>query len=70
MGQETRAATLFSPARQGRAKRTNRFVQLAPGPETPQARDKAGAQHGMLIMLASGAAFWGGVAATVALLAG
>lgn len=38
------------------------LVQRAPGPEAPDARDKGGAQIGMLILLAAGAAFWIGVA--------
>ena len=38
------------------------LVQRAPGPEAPDARDKGGAQIGMLILLAAGAAFWVGVA--------
>jgi hypothetical protein len=40
-----------------------RLVQRAPGPEAPDARDKGGAQMGMLILLTAGAAFWAGVAA-------
>jgi hypothetical protein len=44
------------------------FVQHAPGPEAPDTRDKAGAQTGMLIILAGGGLFWVGVAAAVAYL--
>jgi len=40
-----------------------RIVQRAPGPEAPQARDKGGAQIGMLILLAGGVAFWTAVGA-------
>lgn len=41
-------------------------MQRAPGPEAPEdARDKGGAQIGMVILLAAGAAFW----ITVAVLA-
>ena len=39
-----------------------RIVQRAPGPEAPDSRDKGGAQIGMLILLAGGAAFWVGMA--------
>ena len=41
-----------------RAPRRGAFVQVAPGPELPEARDKAGAQAGMAIALTLGAAFW------------
>jgi hypothetical protein len=33
-------------------------VQVAPGPELPDARDRAGAQAGMAIALLAGGAFW------------
>jgi hypothetical protein len=39
------------------------LVQRAPGPEAPEARDKSGAQIGMLILLAGGVAFWTAVGA-------
>ena len=39
-----------------------RLVQRAPGPEAPDARDKGGAQVGMLILLTAGVVFWVGVA--------
>ena len=45
---------------------TSRLVQPAPGPEAPDARDKAGAQSGMVLMLVGGGLFWIGVAAVVA----
>jgi|KBSSwiStaDraftv2_1062776.scaffolds.fasta_scaffold54542_2 hypothetical protein len=35
-----------------------RVVQRAPGPEAPDNRDKGGAQLGMVILMAGGAAFW------------
>ena len=38
------------------------FVQRAPGPEAPDARDKGGAQIGMMILLSAGAVFWIGAA--------
>lgn len=44
-----------------------RLVQVAPGPETPDTRDKAGRQKGMVIALAGGALFWAAVAGVVAL---
>jgi hypothetical protein len=34
------------------------FVQVAPGPESPDVRDKAGAQRGMALALALGGIFW------------
>ena len=34
------------------------FVQTAPGPELPDARDKVGAQAGMALALTAGGAFW------------
>jgi hypothetical protein len=40
-----------------------RLVQRAPGPEAPEARDKGGAQIGLLILLASGVVFWAAVGA-------
>lgn len=43
----------------------SRLVQPAPGPETPETRDKAGAQSGMVLMLVGGGLFWLGVAAVV-----
>jgi len=40
------------------APRPGRFVQVAPGPELPDVRDKAGAQRGMAIALTLGGIFW------------
>ena len=40
------------PARRGA------IVQVAPGPELPDTRDKAGAQAGMAIALTAGGVFW------------
>lgn len=44
-----------------------RLVQVAPGPEAPETRDKAARQKGMIIALAGGAAFWAVVAGVVTL---
>lgn len=44
-----------------------RLVQVAPGPEAPETRDKAGRQKGMAIVLVGGAVFWAAVAGVVAL---
>jgi hypothetical protein len=38
--------------------RTGAFVQVAPGPELPDSRNKAGAQAGMAIALTAGGLFW------------
>lgn len=46
-----------------RASRRSRFIQIAPGPEAPDSRDKAGAQGGMVLMLIGGGLFWAAVAA-------
>jgi hypothetical protein len=43
----------------------SRLVQPAPGPESPETRDRAGAQKGMLIILLGAGLFWLGVAAAV-----
>jgi uncharacterized protein YndB with AHSA1/START domain len=56
------AATGFSTRKAQGAKRW-RFAVRAPGPESTDGRDRAGAQKGMMILLAGGAAFWGAVAA-------
>ena len=57
-------ATRF-PALKAQDARRWRFAVRAPGPETPDSRDKAGAQTGMLILLVGGVAFWGALAAVV-----
>ena len=44
-----------------------RLVQVAPGPEAPETRDKVGRQKGMAIALVGGAVFWAAVAGVVAL---
>jgi hypothetical protein len=44
--------------RAGRAARRGTFVQVAPGPELPDVRDKAGAQTGMVLALTLGGLFW------------
>jgi len=70
MRDPTRATTVGAlPGRTSRKKRASRLVQVAPGPETPDTRDRSGARRGMIIMIAAGAVFWGAVAAVVALLA-
>ncbi|MDB5444025.1 MAG: hypothetical protein JWP86_2718 [Phenylobacterium sp.] len=43
--------------------RPGTFVQVAPGPEQPDERDKAGAQGGMALALTLGAVFWAAVGA-------
>jgi len=45
-----------------RARKRFGLVQHAPGPERPVARDRAGAQGGMMLMLLAGGAFWAAVA--------
>lgn len=44
-----------------------RLVQVAPGPEAPDSRDKGARQKGMIIAILGGAAFWAVVAGVVAL---
>ena len=51
------------PAAGRRASRRNHFVQIAPGPEAPDSRDKAGAQGGMALMLIGGGLVWAAIAA-------
>ncbi|HVI33850.1 hypothetical protein [Phenylobacterium sp.] len=43
------------------------LVQVAPGPEAPDTRDKGARQKGMIIALVGGAAFWAAVAGVVVL---
>lgn len=43
--------------------RRGAFVQVAPGPELPDERDKAGAQGGMALALMLGGMFWAAVGA-------
>ena len=64
---EATTATDFR-APQSRQRLLSRLIQPAPGPEAPDAHDKAGRQTGMLLMLVAGAAFWLAVAAVVAYL--
>jgi hypothetical protein len=45
------------------APRDNPFVQIAPGPETPDVRDKAGRQRGMVLAIVGAGAFWAAVGA-------
>jgi len=59
---EATTATRF-PTQRAHSARGWRLVQHAPRPETPHGRDRAGAQRGMLILLAGSAAFWSGVVA-------
>lgn len=58
------AATRF-PARKAQSAGSFHLVARAPGPETPDSRDRAGARKGMIILLAAGVGFWGAVAAVV-----
>ena len=53
-------ATTATRAQIGRlsVRGVSRLVQPAPGPETPDARDKVGAQSGMVIMIVGGGLFW------------
>lgn len=44
-------------------RRPGRFIAIAPGPELPDQRDRAGAQRGMALALLGGGAFWAAVAA-------
>jgi hypothetical protein len=46
--------------------RDNPFVQVAPGPETPDVRDKAGRQRGMALAIIGAGAFWAAVGAAAA----
>jgi hypothetical protein len=46
--------------------RSKPLIQVAPGPEEPDLRDKAGRQHGMIIALAGAGAFWAAVGAAAA----
>jgi hypothetical protein len=61
---EATTATHF-PARGKQDAGGFRLTARAPGPETPDVRDRAGARKGMIIMLAAGVGFWGAVAAVV-----
>ena len=54
------------PAQRAHGGLASRLVRPAPGPETPDMRDKAGAQSGMVLMLVGGGLFWLAVAAAVA----
>jgi hypothetical protein len=60
------AAADAEPLRAAREARSNPFVQVAPGPEQPDVRDKAGRQRGMVIALAGAGAFWAAVGAAAA----
>ncbi|HKR90118.1 MAG TPA: hypothetical protein VJS38_18265 [Phenylobacterium sp.] len=62
---EATSATHF-PARKPRSAGGFRLAARAPGPETPDRRDRAGARTGMIILLAGGAGFWGLVAVVAA----
>jgi len=42
-----------------------RLVANAPASDGPEARDRAGARRGMILLLAGGSLFWGAVAALV-----
>jgi len=59
MGSRTdTAANADLGVRAERAAPRGGLVQVAPGPELPETRDKAGAQAGMAIALTVGGAFW------------
>jgi hypothetical protein len=64
MGSRTdTAANPELAVRAGRAAARGGLIQVAPGPELPDTRDKAGAQAGMALALTLGGAFWVLVAA-------
>jgi hypothetical protein len=50
--------------------RDNPFVQIAPGPEATDVRDKTGRRRGMAIAIIGAGAFWAAVGAAVYLLRG
>jgi len=52
------AANADLAVRRGRAAPRGGLVQVAPSPELPDTRDKAGSQAGMAIALGLGGAFW------------
>jgi hypothetical protein len=59
MGSRTNpAADADLDLRAGRAARRRGLVQVAPGPELPDTRDKAGVQAGMALALSLGGLFW------------
>ena len=62
---EATTATDF-PAPRSRERLLSRLVQPVPGPEAPDAHDKAGRQSGMVLLLVGGGLFWLAVAAAVA----
>jgi hypothetical protein len=66
--QDSSEATTATRFPTGKAKGADGFslVANAPGPETPDSRDRSGARNGMIILLAGGVGFWGLVAAVVA----
>ena len=55
---EATTATHF-PARKPRSAGGFRLVARAPGPETPDRRDRTAARKGMLIVLVGSVGFWG-----------
>lgn len=64
MRDTTHAATGTGLQPSGKAaQRRNRLIQIAPGPEPADTRDKAGAQRGMILALLGGGLFWAAVAA-------
>lgn len=69
MHESSEATTaIHFPARKPRRTDGFHLVARAPGPETPDVRDRAGARVGMVIALAGGAGFWGLVALVAHLL--
>ncbi len=64
---EATTATDFR-APHSRQRLLSRLVQPAPGPEAPDAHDKAGRMTGMLLILVAGGGFWLAVAALTAYL--
>lgn len=68
MRDRSHAAAPHFPTRKSLRARRSRLlhlVQPAPGPETPDRRDKTSAQQGMIILLVVGGAFWAAVATIV-----
>jgi len=62
------AAADVEALRTASAARSKSWIQVAPGPEEPDVRDKAGRQGGMFLMLAGAGAFWAAVGAAALLL--
>lgn len=63
MREPTKAAHGPEELRRPAARPRNPFIQVAPGPESGDVRDKAGAQRGMAIALIGGGLFWAALGA-------